>query len=53
VQLTDKGATVDVRVDTNGDGTFDYLAATIYSANAITVGADVLTGAEGPIEVTI
>lgn len=44
VQLTDKGASVEVRVDTNGDGTFDYLAATIYSANSITVGQDVLTG---------
>ena len=52
VQLADKGASVDVRVDTNGDGTFDYLAATIYSANAITIGQDVLTGSEGPIEVT-
>ena len=33
--------------DTNGDGTFDYLAATIQSANTITVGEDVLVGDEG------
>ena len=52
VQLTDKGASVDVRVDTNGDGTFDYLAATLYTANTITIGQDVLTGSEGPIELT-
>ena len=44
VQLTDKGANVDVRVDTNGDGTFDYLAATLYTANTVTIGQDVLTG---------
>lgn len=53
VQLTDKGASVDVRIDTDDNGTFDYLAATIYSANTITIGADVLTGSEGPIMVTL
>jgi hypothetical protein len=45
VTLTDKGASVDVHVDLNGDGTAEYFAATINSANAITVGADVLVGA--------
>jgi Ca2+-binding RTX toxin-like protein len=44
VQLTDLGASVNVRIDTNGDGTFDYLAATIYSADVITLGTDVLVG---------
>ena len=45
VTLTDKGASVDVHVDVNGDGTAEYFAATINSASAITVGADVLVGA--------
>ena len=44
VQLTDKGASVEVRIDTNGDSTFDYFAATIQSANVITVGEDVTVG---------
>ena len=44
VQLTDKGASVDVNIDTNGDGTFEYLAATIQSASPIAVGDDVLVG---------
>jgi len=44
VSVTDKGASVDVRIDTNGDGAFDYLAATIVSPNTITVGEDVLVG---------
>lgn len=44
VQLTDKGTSVDVRIDTDSNGTFDYLAATIQSANTITVGEDVLVG---------
>jgi Ca2+-binding RTX toxin-like protein len=44
VQLTDKGSSVDVNIDTNGDGTFEYLAATIQSASPITVGDDVLVG---------
>ncbi len=44
VQLTDKGSSVDVRIDTDNNGTFDYLAATVQSANTITVGSDVLVG---------
>lgn len=44
VQLNDKGASVEVRIDTNGDSTFDYLAATIQSPNTITVGEDVMVG---------
>ncbi len=45
VTLTDRGASVDVHVDVNGDGTAEYFAATINSASAITLGADVLVGA--------
>jgi Ca2+-binding RTX toxin-like protein len=44
VQLTDKGSSVDVNIDTNGDGTFEYLAAIIQSASPITVGEDVVVG---------
>jgi len=44
VQLNDKGASVEVRIDINGDSTFDYLAATIQSPNTITVGEDVMVG---------
>jgi Ca2+-binding RTX toxin-like protein len=44
VFLTDLGASVDVRIDLNGDGAAEYLAATINSASAITLGADVLVG---------
>lgn len=44
VQLNDKGSTVDVRIDTNGDGVFEYLAATLNTANTITVGEDVVVG---------
>ena len=44
VHVTDKGSSVDVGIDTNGDGTFEYLAATIQTASAVTVGDDVLVG---------
>jgi hypothetical protein len=44
VQSNDKGSTVDVRIDTNGDGVFEYLAATLNTPNTITIGEDVLTG---------
>ncbi|HEX6092062.1 MAG TPA: hypothetical protein VFZ07_01850, partial [Dongiaceae bacterium] len=44
VQATDRGAAVDIRVDTNGDGTFDLFAATLQTPDAITVGADIVVG---------
>lgn len=44
VFLNDKGASVEVRIDTNGDGAADYLAATIFTADAVTIGQDVLVG---------
>jgi Ca2+-binding RTX toxin-like protein len=42
VQITDKGATVEVRVDSNGDASFDLFVAVLQTADAITVGADVV-----------
>lgn len=44
VQITDKGTTVEVRVDTDGDLTFDLFVATIQTPDAVTVGQDVLVG---------
>jgi Ca2+-binding RTX toxin-like protein len=44
VQIADRGANVDVRVDTDGDGIFDLFAATLQTADAITVGADIAVG---------
>ena len=34
VLLTDKGASVDVKIDADGNGSFEYLAATINSSPA-------------------
>jgi Ca2+-binding RTX toxin-like protein len=42
VDLTDKGASVEVRVDTDGDSTFDLFVATINTADAVTIGEDVI-----------
>jgi Ca2+-binding RTX toxin-like protein len=42
--LTDKGTSVDVHIDVDGDGSVEYLAATINTASAVTVGTDVLVG---------
>jgi Ca2+-binding RTX toxin-like protein len=42
VSIVDSGASVQIRVDTNGDTTFDLAVATLKSADAITVGQDVL-----------
>jgi Ca2+-binding RTX toxin-like protein len=44
VQITDKGSTVEVRIDTSaaGDGVFDYFAVTIQTADDITVGSDII-----------
>jgi len=38
VQLTDGGAQVDVRIDTDGDGAFELLAATLQTRSLITAG---------------
>jgi Ca2+-binding RTX toxin-like protein len=42
VQLVDRGASVDVKVDTNGDGGFDLFAATLQTADMVTVHQDVI-----------
>jgi Ca2+-binding RTX toxin-like protein len=42
VQLIDRGASVDVKVDTNADGTFDLFAATVQTADVVSVGSDVI-----------
>jgi trimeric autotransporter adhesin len=46
VEITDKGSTVEIRVDTTDDSTanFDLFAATLNTADAVTVGEDVLIG---------
>jgi Ca2+-binding RTX toxin-like protein len=44
VEIVDRGAAVDVKIDTNGDGIKEYLAATINTADTITVGEDVILG---------
>jgi Ca2+-binding RTX toxin-like protein len=46
VSITDKGATVDVAVDTDGNATFDLIVATLGTADVITVGVgqDVIVG---------
>jgi hypothetical protein len=36
--------TVEIRVDTDGDTTFDLFVATLNTADAVTVGQDVLVG---------
>jgi hypothetical protein len=38
VQITDKGTTVEVRVDSNGDASFDLFVAVLQTADAIAVG---------------
>jgi hypothetical protein len=35
---------VDIRVDTDGDRAFDLFAATLQTPDAITIGADIVTG---------
>jgi Ca2+-binding RTX toxin-like protein len=44
VSIVDKGASVEVLVDTNGDLMFDLHVATLKTADPITVGQDVLVG---------
>ncbi|MFM9843813.1 MAG: hypothetical protein ACKVOI_12660 [Dongiaceae bacterium] len=42
VQITDKGATVEERVDSNGDATLDLFVAVLQTTDTITVAADVV-----------
>jgi len=44
IQVIDRGANVNVRVDTDGNGAFDLFVATLQSSNAITAGADIVVG---------
>lgn len=44
VSITDKGTSVDVAVDTDGNATFDLIVATLNTADAIAVGQDVILG---------
>jgi len=44
VSLVDKGATVEVHIDTDGNGTFDLFAVTLNTADAVTTGADIVLG---------
>jgi Ca2+-binding RTX toxin-like protein len=44
VQASDRGAAVDIRVDTDGNGTFDLFAATLQTPDAVTIGVDVILG---------
>ena len=44
VSIVDKGASVEIAVDTNGDLTFDLHVATLKTADAITVGPDIFVG---------
>jgi Ca2+-binding RTX toxin-like protein len=44
VELSVVGATVEVRVDTDGNLDFDLLVATLNTSDTVTVGADVVVG---------
>ena len=44
VQISDRGAAVDVRLDTDGDGSFELFAVTIQTSDAVTIGRDILVG---------
>lgn len=44
VQIIDKGATVEIAVDTDGVGGFDLAVATLKTADNITIGQDILVG---------
>ena len=44
VSIVDKGASVEIKVDTDGDLTFDLHVATLKTADAITVGPDIFVG---------
>ena len=44
VQITDRGAAVDVRIDTDGNGSFDLFAATLQTSDVIVAGVDTSVG---------
>jgi len=44
VSIVDKGASVEIAVDTDGDLNFDLAVATLKTADAITIGQDILVG---------
>ncbi|HVR65077.1 MAG TPA: calcium-binding protein, partial [Verrucomicrobiae bacterium] len=44
VQITDRGAAVDVWIDTDGNGSFDLFAATLQTSDAVVAGADISVG---------
>ena len=44
VSIVDKGATVEIAVDTNGDLNFDLHVATLKTADVITIGPDIFVG---------
>ena len=44
VQITDRGANVDVRVDTDNNGSFDLFVATLQTTDTITVSGDLSLG---------
>jgi Ca2+-binding RTX toxin-like protein len=44
VSIVDKGASVEIKVDTDGDLSFDLHVATLKTADQITIGADIFVG---------
>lgn len=50
VSITDKGASVDVAVNADGDAGngFELVVATLKTADIITIGQDILVGTSGP-----
>ncbi|MBA4097450.1 MAG: hypothetical protein C0484_11875 [Rhodospirillum sp.] len=44
VSILDKGASVEIAVDTNGDLAFDLAVATLKTSDVITVGPDIFVG---------
>jgi Ca2+-binding RTX toxin-like protein len=44
ISIVDKGASVEVKVDTDGDLTFDLHVATLKTVDAIAVGQDIFVG---------
>ena len=44
VSIIDKGASVEIKVDTNGDLNFDLHVATLKTADAISIGPDIVVG---------
>jgi Ca2+-binding RTX toxin-like protein len=44
VSIVDKGATVEIAIDTDGNADFDLVVATLKTADLVSVGQDVLVG---------